>query len=75
MTLSGSALYILPLTCYGSVCIERDGWLTCNFMSFSIVFQSYQDDGQVIMRGSVQWNLTVDKTLPREGSNSGPLYQ
>ena len=34
-----------------------DGWLTCNFTSFSIVFQSYQDDGWVLMKGSAQWNL------------------
>ena len=24
--------------------------------SFSTVFQSYQDDGQMIMKGCVQWN-------------------
>ena len=29
-----------------------NGWITCDFVSFSIVFQSYQDDGKVI----VQWN-------------------
>ena len=27
-----------------------------NFMSFSIVFESYQDDGRMIMKGCVQWN-------------------
>ena len=27
------------------------GWMTCNFSSFSIVFQSYQDDEKVIMKG------------------------
>ena len=26
-------------------------------MSFSTVFQSYQDDGRMIMKGCVQWNL------------------
>ena len=25
-----------------------DGWMTCDFMSFLNVFQSYQDDGWVI---------------------------
>ena len=43
-----------------------DGWMTCNFMSFSTVFQSYQDkgklfqsyqdNGKLIMKGCVQWN-------------------
>ena len=33
-----------------------DGWMTCDFTSFSSVFQSYQDDGQMIMKGCVQWN-------------------
>ena len=28
-----------------------DGWINCNFMSFSTVFQSYQDDGWVILKG------------------------
>ena len=23
-----------------------DGWITCHFMSFSTVFQSYHDDGR-----------------------------
>ena len=34
------------------------GWdgMTCNFMSFSTVFQSYQDDGRLIMKGCVQWS-------------------
>ena len=33
-----------------------DGWIICDFISFSTVFQSYQDDGRMIMKGSVQWN-------------------
>ena len=32
------------------------GWITCNFTFFSTVFQSYQDDGRVIMKDCVQWN-------------------
>ena len=31
-----------------------DGWMTCSFTSFSTVFQSYQDDGRLIMKGCVQ---------------------
>ena len=30
--------------------------MVCAFMSFSTVFQSYQDNGQMIMKGCVQWN-------------------
>ena len=32
------------------------GWLTCNLTSFSAVFKSYQDDGQMIMKGCLQYN-------------------
>ena len=35
---------------------DWDGWKTCCFMTFSTVFQSYQDDEWVIMKGCVQWN-------------------
>ena len=30
--------------------------MTCEFMSFSTVFQSYQDDERLIMKGCVQRN-------------------
>ena len=33
-----------------------DRWMICNFTSFSTVFQSYQDDGRMKMKGCVQWN-------------------
>ena len=33
-----------------------DGWVTCDFTSFSTVFQSYQDNGRLIMKGRVQWS-------------------
>ena len=33
-----------------------DGWMTCDFTSFSTVFQSYQDDERLIMKGCVQWS-------------------
>ena len=38
------------------VVISLDGWMTCEFTSFSTVFQSYQDGVRVIMNGCVQWN-------------------
>ena len=33
-----------------------DEWMTGNFTSFSTAFHSYQDDGRVIMNGSVERN-------------------
>ena len=33
-----------------------DGWMACDFTSSSNVFQSYQDDVRMIMRGCVQYN-------------------
>ena len=36
--------------------LGTDGWMTCDFTSFSTVFQSYQDDVRMIMKGCVQWN-------------------
>ena len=30
--------------------------MICDFTTFSIVFQSYLDDGRVILKGCVQWN-------------------
>ena len=36
--------------------IQVDGWMTCDFTSFLTVFQSYQDDVRMIMKGCVQWN-------------------
>ena len=36
--------------------IHLDGWLTCNVTSFATVFQSYQDDERLIMKGYVQLN-------------------
>ena len=45
--------------------VSVDGWMTCDFTSFSTVFQSYQDDGRLIMKGCVQWNsIMVEKILP-----------
>ena len=34
----------------------KDGWMTCDFTSFSTVFQLYQDDRRLIMKSCVQWN-------------------
>ena len=46
--------------------------MTCNFMSFSTVFQSYQDNERLIMKGSVQWNtVMVEKILSGAGIELG----
>ena len=41
-----------------------DGWMAYDVTSFLTVFQSYQDDGWMIMKGSVQWNLIYDGKDP-----------
>ena len=33
-----------------------DGQMTCNFISFSTVFQSHQDNERLIIKGCVQLN-------------------
>ena len=49
-----------------------DGWMICNFISFSTVFQSYQDDGQMIMTGLCNGKLfTAEKISPRTGLELG----
>ena len=51
-------------------------WITCDFMSFSTVFQWYQDDGRVIMKGRAQRTRYNWKDLRlRRASNPGPLDQ
>ena len=50
--------------------------MICNFTSFSIVFQSYQDDERLIMKVCVQSSpFTVEKISPRAGIELGPLDQ
>ena len=41
-----------------------NGWMTCDFTPFLTVFQSYQDDVWMIMKGCVQWRLKQ-----KEGTN------
>ena len=44
-----------------------DEWMTCDVTSSSIVFQSYQDDERLIMKGCVQWNPVYDLDFERLG--------
>ena len=51
-----------------------DGWMICDFTSFLTVFESYQDDGRLVIKGCVQWSSsTVEKISPRAGIQLGPL--
>ena len=50
LLISTAFVVVSPIGCL------RDGWMTCDLMSFSTVFQSYQDNGMLIMKGYVQWN-------------------
>ena len=54
-----------------------DGLVSCDFTSFSTVFQSYQDDWRMIMKGSMQWNprLRSKRFRLELGANTGPLDQ
>ena len=44
--------------------------MTCDFTSFSTVFESYQDDGRKMMKGCVQWNLIYD-SVKRSSPHAG----
>ena len=51
------------------------GWMICEFTSFSTVFQSYQDDRSMIMKGCVQWKtrLRLERISPQTSLGPGPL--
>ena len=44
----------LPIALRGPA--GMDGWMNCDFMSFSTVFQSYPDDWMLKMKSYVQWS-------------------
>ena len=51
--------------------------MTCEFASFTKVFNSYKDDGRQKIEGRVQWNHVYDQKafLLLQESNTGPLEQ
>ena len=52
------------------------GWMICDLTSFSTVFQSYQNDGRLIMKGWCNGTpFTVEKISPRAGIELDPLDQ
>ena len=49
-----------------------DRRMTYNFMSITTVFQSYQDNGRIIMKGLCSGTpFTVEKMLPEVGLEPG----
>ena len=46
----------LRVDCFLRNVAVQDGWMTYDFTFFSTVFQSYQDDGRLIMKSCVQWS-------------------
>ena len=49
-----------------------DGWIECDFISFSTVFQSYQDDERATMKGCVSGTLfTLERFPPPAGFEPG----
>ena len=50
--------------------------MICDLTSFSTIFQSYQDDGQMLMKGLHNGTLvTVKKISPQAGLKAGLLSQ
>ena len=50
--------------------------MTCDFTSSSTVFQSYQDDGRLLMKAVCNGApFTVEKISHRAGIELGPLDQ
>ena len=52
--------------------------MTCDFTSFSTVFQSYEDDKRLIMKGcgqAMETRLRFRRFRRERDSNSGPLDQ
>ena len=55
---------------------EDDGWMEYGFTSFLTVFQSYQDDGKLIIKGCMQWNSIYGREhFASSGIELGPLDQ
>ena len=57
-------VFIIKVVCLSdinlTIPLPVNGWITCDFMFVSTVFQSYEDDEQVIIKGCVQWNPVYD---------------
>ena len=61
--------------CMNKYC-SKDGWMTCNFTSFSTVFPSYQDEGHMIMEAVCSaTTFMVEKIPPKAEIEPGQLDQ
>ena len=53
---------VVKMFSFSSAVKRTDCMRTCDFRSISTVFQSYQDNRRVTMKGCVQWNqFTIGK--------------
>ena len=52
---------------FSTLSLSIDGWMTRNLMSFPSAFQSYQDDGQMIIKGCVDGNPFIVEKISRGG--------
>ena len=50
---------------------RMDGWMLCDFKSFSTVFQSYEDNGRMVMRGCVHGTHSHAVTEPETARSVG----
>ena len=66
-----------PKVCMVLSTMEKQ--MACDFLSFSLVFQSYTDHERMIMKGCMKWNpnaiLQWEDSHPWWISNSGLLAQ
>ena len=63
-------MYVSETLPYVLAYIPITRWITCNFTSFSTVFQSYQDDGWMIMKiklSAMESRLRSTRSLPQVG--------
>ena len=50
-------------------------WITCDFTSFSTIFQSYQNDRWMIMKGCVQWTpFMIENIFALSGARTQYCY-
>ena len=46
-----------------------NGWMICNFTTFSTIFQSYWDNGRVVMKGCLKFTLFTIETFSVTGDH------
>ena len=61
---------VKPYSKYIALSIMIDAWMTCDFTSFSIIFQSYYDDSRPITKSCVQWSSMIEKIPASRGNQT-----